>query len=335
MGWLSGYTRNLRAWGRTITSSAAGIDTWHAHDFAGLVAVGGSIGPGPALVYDVHDVFVETGTAGRLPAVLRWVIRQYERRLVRRVDLVVAVNRPLAELVRARYHPRSMIVVHNCPPRWTPPVPRPDLLREAAGIPSEAPVVLYHGLLSASRGIDRLTEAILEPGLEQAHLALMGYGELARSLAELAGDPRYGGRLHVLDAVPPAVLVSWVASADVGSLAMPHDSLNLFISTPNKLFECLSAGTPVVVSDFPAVRDIVLGDPLGPLGAICDPSSAQDVARAIRSILGLDPVAAADLRRRCAEAARERWNWETEAAGLIAAYGGLGRPAWVSQDKTR
>ncbi|HLO35525.1 MAG TPA: glycosyltransferase, partial [Candidatus Deferrimicrobium sp.] len=248
VGWLVGYARNLRAWGRTVTATAPAIDVWHAHDFAGLVAVAGSIGDGPALVYDVHDLFVETGTGSRLPGVLRWAVRRYERRLIRRVDLVVAVNRPLADIVRRRYAPRSMIVVHNCPPRWTPPEPRPDLIRAAAGIPADAPVVLYHGLLSASRGLDQLTAAMLEPGLEHAHLAVMGYGQLAGELAELAADPRYGGRLHLLEAVPPAELLPWVGSADVGSLAMPRASLNLFISTPNKLFECLAAGTPVVVS---------------------------------------------------------------------------------------
>ena len=324
LGWLFGYTRNLRAWGAEITSGAGAIDVWHAHDFAGLVAVGGSAGAGSKLVYDVHDVFVETGTAGRLPGPLRWLIRQYERRLVRRVDLVVAVNRPLADIIRARYRPRAMIVVHNCPPRSTPPDPRPDLIRQAAGIPGDAPVVLYHGLLSRSRGIDHLMEAMLEPGLETIHVALMGYGELTAALVGQSGDPRFGGRLHVLPAVSPAVLLAWVASADVGSLAMPHDSLNLFISTPNKLFECLSAGTPVVVSDFPAVRDIVVDDPLGPLGAICDPASNLDVARAIKSILDLDPAAQADLRRRCALAASERWNWEAEGGRLIAAYDRLG-----------
>lgn len=323
IGWLTGYTRNLRSWGRAITSETTAIDVWHAHDFAGLVAVGGSIRPGPALVYDVHDLFVETGTAVRLPRMLRWAIRQYERRLIRRVDLVVAVNQPLADIVRDRYRPKSMIVVHNCPPRWTPPEPRPDLIREATGIPASAPIILYHGLLSANRGLDKLTAAMLEPGLEHAHLALMGYGELARSLADLAGDPRYGHRLHILEAVPPALLLPWVASADVGSMAMPRASLNLFISTPNKLFECLAAGTPVVVSDFPAVREIVIGDPLGPLGAVCDSALVSDVARSIRGILALGDTARIDLRRRCQAAARERWNWETEVARLLGAYDGL------------
>jgi glycosyltransferase involved in cell wall biosynthesis len=299
------------------------MDVWHVHDFAGLVAIGGSLGPGPRLVYDVHDIFVETGTGSRLPGVVRSAVRRYERRLVRRTDLVVAVNQPLADIVAARTHPRAIVVVHNCPPRWTPPDQRPDTIRDAARIPASAPVILYHGLLSANRGIDRLTEAILEPGLEDAHLALLGYGSLAADLADLATRPPFDGRVHVLEAVPPAELLGWVASADVGSLAMPRASLNLYISTPNKLFECLAAGTPVVVSDFPAVRDIVLADPEAPLGAVCDPADAADVARAIRGILALDPAGREALRRRCLDAALLRWNWETEVSRLIAAYANL------------
>lgn len=321
--WLAGYAWNLRAWGRAIAANASRFEVWHVHDFAGLVAVGGSVSKDAALVYDVHDLFVETGTASLLPAALRRATRRYERYLMRRVDLAITVNQPLADLIKARCRPRSMIVVHNCPPRWTPPQPRPDLIREVAGIPSHAPVVLYHGLLGSSRGIDQLLEAILRPDLREAHLALMGFGPLRAPLATVATEARFGGRVHVLDPVPPGELLPWVASADVGAMAMPRASLNLYLSTPNKLFECLSAGTPVVVSDFPAVRAIVTGDPLGPLGDTCDPSNAGDVARALAGILTLDHAARLDLRRRCNMAAHERWNWESEAAKLIAAYEGL------------
>jgi glycosyltransferase involved in cell wall biosynthesis len=204
-------------------------------------------------------------------------------------------------------------------------VPRPGHRRRIAptGIPREAPVILYHGLLSASRGVDRLCEALLEPGLDGAHVALLGFGQERDRLGDLAGQPRFGGRIHLLDPVPPAELIPWVASADVGAMAMPRATLNMYLSTPNKLFECLAAGVPVVVSDFPAMRRIVLDDPVGPLGVVCDPSVVQDVARALRQILGMDAGARDDLRRRCATAARERWNWESEARALLAAYGTL------------
>jgi glycosyltransferase involved in cell wall biosynthesis len=78
-----------------------------------------------------------------------------------------------------------------------------------------------------------------------------------------------------------------------------------------------------VASDFPAMRRIVMGDPLGPLGAVCEPSAVGDVARALSQILDMDAGEREDLRRRCATAARERWNWEAEAETLLVAYAGL------------
>ncbi len=322
--WLSSYVRTLRSWGKAVVADGSRADVWHAHDFAGLVAIAHRVNTGTRLVYDVHDLFVETGTGRLLPSAVRWAIQRYERYLVRRVDLVVAVNRPLAEVVAARCSPRSMIVVHNCVPSWVVPTPRPDLLRQAAGIPADRPVILYHGLLGSNRGIDRLLEALLLPDLTDAHLALMGYGEMAGTFRDTAAEPRFGGRVHVLDPVSPAELLPWVASADVGALAMPRASLNLYLSTPNKLFECLAAGTPVVVSDFRAVRSIVADDPLGPLGVVCDPANPADVARAVRELLTMDLPSRYEMRQRCNAAARARWSWESEAARLVGAYEQLG-----------
>jgi glycosyltransferase involved in cell wall biosynthesis len=331
IGWVVGYGRNLRAWGRAVTSTSSRFDVWHAHDLAGLVAVAVSRPRGATLVYDVHDLFTETGTGIRLPGPLRWALRLYERLLVRNVDLVVAVNHGVADFIRKQCHPRSIVVVHNCAHLWTPPARRPDLVRQATGIPRAAPVILYHGLLSSNRGLERLCEAILEPGLEDAHVALLGFGQHREQFRDLAGQRRFGGRIHLLDPVPPAELIPWVASADVGAMVFPRATLNLYLSTPNKLFECLAAGVPVVASDFPAMRRIVMDDPLGPLGAVCEPSLVQDVARALRDIVGLDAQAHDELRRRCTSAAHERWNWESEARTLLAAYAGLsdgpeGRP---------
>jgi len=321
IGWLVGYVRNLRAWGRMVVDRAGEVDVWHLHDFAALVAIAARVG-GP-VVYDIHDLFTETGTGRRLPGWLRRAARWYEVRLIRHVSLVVAVNDGIAADVARRCRPRRIIVVHNAAPRWAPPEARPDLIRDLLGLAPGAPIVLYHGILSRLRGLERLCEAMLKPELARAHLALLGYGPLREELIAESEDPRYGGRLHVLDAVAPEDLLPWVASADVGAMALPPVTRNLVLATPNKLFECLAAGTPPVVSDFPLMRRIVMDDPLGSLGAVCDPNDTDSVARALAGIMGLDDAAGAALRARCRAAARDRWNWESEVASLVAAYPGL------------
>ena len=241
----------------------------------------------------------------------------------------MTVNQSLEEILAARYHPARTVVVHNCPARWDPPVPPKRLIRTALGLASDTPVALYHGGFSAHRGLEELAEAILLPGLERVHAVFLGYGNKRDWLLAQELDPRYGGRLNVIAAVPPDRLADWVVDADVGVMPIQASTLNHSMSTPNKLFECLAAGVPVVVSDFPEMHRIVLDDPDGPLGAVCRPDDPADVARAIRSILDPGPADAADLRRRCLKAAHERWNWESESAHLVELYADLTRAVAV------
>jgi hypothetical protein len=71
------------------------------------------------------------------------------------------------------------------------------------------------------------------------------------------------------------------------------------------------------------MRRIVMQDPDGPLGAVCDPASPASVAAALRSIVELDSADAESLRGRCLTAARDRWNWSVVSTTLTALYGEL------------
>ncbi len=326
--WLTRWQFSIRGWARSAAVAAPDADAYHGHDLSGLpgaIAAAerrGRTGPGsrPAVVYDSHEIYVASGRIAKLPAWARRFLVRQERAWVRGIDALVTVNQSLAENLGQRYGPRRVVVVRNCPARWDPPAHRPDLLRQAAGIPADAPVVLYHGGFSAHRGMEEILEALLEPGMERVHAVFLGYGSERANLVTRVADPRYGARAHVLDAVPPHELPPWVASADVGVMPIQRSTLNHYLSTPNKLFESLAAGVPVVVSDFPEMRRIVLDDPDGPLGAACDPADPASIARAIRGVLERTPDDMAGLRARCLRAAHERYNWETEVTRLVTLY---------------
>lgn len=318
--WLVDYARNVRSWGRLAVNACGPVDIWHAHDFPSLVAIAPAITPGVPVIYDSHELYSEAGTASRLPGIARILLRGYERHLVARVAAVVTVNESLARVLRHRYRPKRLVVVHNAPARWDPPAERPGHLRQALGLGPDVPIALYHGAFSPDRGLVPLAEAMLVPGLERAHLAYLGFGAMTDELVALSRELRFGGRIHVLPGVPPTELLGWVASADVVAMPIEPTTLSHRLATPNKLLEALAAGSPVVASDTPGMAPIVLDDPDAPLGETCDPTDPASIGEAIRRILDLDPAAYADLRRRCLKAAHERWNWETEAEKLVALY---------------
>jgi glycosyltransferase involved in cell wall biosynthesis len=313
----------VAGWAREAAHEAGRADVYHGHDLTGLpAAVRARAKWGGRLVYDSHELFLEAGIVATV-GLARKAMRRLEARWVRSADAVITVNQSIADELAQRYRPRRILILHNVPPRWDPEGPRENLLRQAAHIPADAFVALYHGGFQATRGLEQIAEAILQPGLEAVHLVYMGHGLLHDQLRAMTAEPRFGGRIHVLDSVPPSQLLRWVASADLGLALTQPTTLNNRLSSPNKMFETIATGTPIVMSDFPEMRRVVLEDPAGPLGALCDPSDPVAIGRAIREIVELSPSERAALRARCLEAAHERWNWERESAGLLDLYGSL------------
>jgi len=314
-------------WAAAAAAAAPPARVAHGHDLAGLLAAGRvAAAQGIPLVYDSHDLAADATAIAGSPAPVRLWVRRIEREAARQAAAVITVNQGLADVLRARLRPRRLVVLHNVPPAPTAAVADArgvggtSRLAVAAGVPPGAPLVVYHGGLMAQRGIEQLLSAALLPEMDGVHVVLLGYGPLRDDLRAQAASGPLAGRLHVLDAVPPSELPLWLAGADVGVMPIQPTTLNHRLSTPNKLFGCIGAGVPVVASDFPAMREIVLGGPDGPLGAVCDPTSPKAIAAAVGSILGLAPADRAELRRRVLRAARERWNWEAESAALVALY---------------
>jgi hypothetical protein len=123
--------------------------------------------------------------------------------------------------------------------------------------------------------------------------------------------------VFLLPAVPPDQLVEWTASADVSVMAIQPSSLNHRWTTPQKLFESLAAGTPIVASDLPGMAEIVRP---ARAGSLADPRDPHDIALKIRDIIEGSPAERRALRARVTAAARERFTWEAQAVTLLQLY---------------
>jgi glycosyltransferase involved in cell wall biosynthesis len=335
--WLARWRWGTLGWARAAAALVPEADIHHGHDLSGLppavMAVRQAAGRGGArAIYDSHEIFLESGTNALRP---RWIRRRFaaiEQGWIRETVAMVTVNEAVAAELARRYDAPRIVAVHNCPWRWTPPANPEDRIRRATGIPEETPIALYHGAFRPHRGMEQLAEAILEPGLERVHAVFLGYGPERPRLERLAAEERFDGRLHILGPVPAGDVVPWVAGADVDVVAIQPSTLNHLLSTPNKLFEALAAGTPVVAMDFPEVRRIVTGFPAGSLGELCDPTDPRAIAAAIASIVSLPVEAARNLRARCRASADGRWNWETEGARLVELYAELASTSGPAAD---
>jgi glycosyltransferase involved in cell wall biosynthesis len=153
---------------------------------------------------------------------------------------------------------------------------------------------------------------------------LLGYGPLVARFEAEAADPRHDGRLHLLPAVRPDELLDWVAAADVAAMPIQPTTLNHRLTTPNKLFEAMAVGVPVVASDLPGMAPIVRETGCG---VLCDPTDPAAIAAAIRSVLEAPEAERRAFRDRALAAAHHPYSWETQVEVLLAEYGRLtGRP---------
>ncbi len=321
--WLIEYGRDFIAWRRdAIALAARGAAhserqrVWHGHDLTGLLPAAAARDRwGGSLVYDSHELYVEAGSAAKLPPLLRRVLARLEGSRARSADAVITVNETIADELASRYRLSVPAVVMNCPSATDAFPPERSPLRGATGVGSR-PVVIHHGGIAEGRGIRQAVQALAWLPPEVA-LVILGNGELVPDLQTLAQQPALRDRLFLLPAVPVDELPAWIAGADVGLVTFEAVDLNNYYASPNKLFEYLVQGIPSVVSDFPELRKIVTGNDLG---RTCDPEDPQAVAAAVGYLLDEDPEARTRRRERCRAAAVSTYSWERQERVLHGVY---------------
>ncbi len=297
-----------------LGAAATRPDAIHAHDAAMLLPGLLAARRGRAkLVYDSHEL--ATGVPYRRGA---WpaVVAATERLGAPRADATITVSDGIAARLDERYRLRQPPTVVRNLPDLPPPgaTPAPALRREL-GI-GDAPLVLHQGAVAAGRGCETLLRAIVL--LPDAHLLFLGAeGAYAEGLHGLAGALGLSERVHFLDPVPPRALLSHTAQADVGVSLLEDSCENHRLALPNKLFEYVAAGLPVVVSDLPEVGRLVRERGIGRCSNPTDPAS---VAIALREALRMADEDETHARLRAAAA---ELSWTKEKGRLLSVYAGL------------
>jgi glycosyltransferase involved in cell wall biosynthesis len=288
-----------------------------AHDLTALVpAFLACRLAGKRIVYNAHELQGESG-AGVVPFPPLW--RWLDRRLCRRVDAMIVPEANRARIYRDEYGARDPLVVPNVPLRRDV-APSPELRAFLASRGVEADViVLYQGLIDPSRNIHVLVDAMASVPAGVV-LVLLGGGD-AQYLQALEERARACGvepRVLIHPRVPYAEVAAITAAADAGVLLYRNDSRNNYYCAPNKLYEYMHAGLPVITSDFPGLRALVEGNDIG----ICvDPEDAAAVAAAITALS--DPSRRAEMCERSLRLARESYHWDAVSAAMLSLYSSL------------
>lgn len=174
---------------------------------------------------------------------------------------------------------------------------------------------IYVGGISEARGANEMLDAFLQFEREaNVRLVLVG---------PVRGDALHGrlntlktaGWLEHTGSLPRTEVATRLGGARIG-LVLFHPEPNHLEAQPNKMFEYMSAGLPVIASHFPLWREIV--ESVG-CGVVVDPLDPTAIAKAVRQLLD-NPEEAEKMGERGRAAVKERFNWSAEATALLDAY---------------
>ena len=264
---------------------------------------------GQKLVFDSHEYFTETPELVNRPKVQR-VWKRIEGFTVPKLGKMITVCDSIADLFREKYGVKVQ-VIRNIPPRKALP-PKGDKL--ALGLPSDKHLLVLQGSgINIQRGAEELVQAMSL--LDDCFLMIIGGGDVLPILKQMVEELKIVDRVRFLPRMPYAQMMSYTQLAELGFCLDKDTNLNYRFSLPNKLFDFIQAGVPIIASHLVEIEKIIRQYDIG---MFIENHEPETIASTIREALS-------------DEGRREKWKqnlsvaaqdlcWENEEQKLLAFY---------------
>jgi glycosyltransferase involved in cell wall biosynthesis len=188
-------------------------------------------------------------------------------------------------------------------------------LRKLTGAEPGKFIVLYQGGVGPSRYLEPIIKAMVYAPRGIFVIRGPGIDRYGINYRRLAGSLGIAERVFCLDPVPSQRVVIEASSADAGIWSLENLCKNFEFALPNKVFEYLAAGLPILVADYPETRKLV--DTYG-VGICFDPDSPASIAEAINTMAN-DPDVLQIYKRKIPAALKAN-RPEVEWARVLAIY---------------
>jgi glycosyltransferase involved in cell wall biosynthesis len=255
------------------------------------------------LIYDSHEYYCGTPELESRPKVQKFW-RKIEKRCLPKVDAMYTVNESIADLYREEYK-REVKVVRNITDGNLPPL---DMTRKHLGLPIDKKVVIMQGAgINIDRGGEEMIAAIQK--VDNAVLAIVGDGDVVPELKAKVDAEGWGDKVLFFGKRPYHELMNFTALSDVGISLDKDSNINYRFSLPNKIFDYIHAGIPLMVSELKEVAAIVRGYEVG---VVCASHDIDDIVKTLNDLLK-DEAALNRYKENTKQAALAlNWNSETE-----------------------
>ena len=261
------------------------------------------------LIYDCHEYFTGIPELKNRPAV-RGIWKSIERFIFPKLKTIITVNDSLAKVYSEEYN-KKVFVVRNLP--LTPNKNVQPKTKKDFHLPEKKLIIFQGAGINIDRGAEEALVAMHY--VPDAVLAFVGSGDVIPKLKRKTADENMSDKVFFIDKLQPEKLRQLTRLAEIGLTLDKDTNINYRFSLPNKLFDYIHAGVPVLASPLPEVAAIVKGYDIG---ATIDNHSPKHIAAKINSMLG-DEVQIKKWKQNLERAALEL-NWEKEKEKFLLLF---------------
>ncbi len=201
------------------------------------------------LIFDAHELFPEVPEVVDRPFVKKtW--QRLEDSIFPRLKYCYTVCQSIADYYRERYDIR-MEVVRNIPAHE----PQNATLQPVPLHRKERYILLYQGVVNVGRGIEWLIEAMKH--LPECCLLICGGGDCLLEMKQRAQGSGCAERILFTGRIPQEELKRYTMQADLGFVLLERLGLSYYYALPNRIFDYMRFGVPVLATDFPEIERVV------------------------------------------------------------------------------
>jgi glycosyltransferase involved in cell wall biosynthesis len=203
------------------------------------------------LYYDAHEYFTEVPELVHRPHIQK-IWKLLEQWIFPKLAHAWTVNDSIAKLYRDEYG-NDVGVIRNVPVTASP---LPVKTRADLNLPQDKKILLFQGAgINIDRGGEEAVQAMQY--LDDCLLLFIGSGDVIGRLQEMTGDLKVTDRVRFIPKLPFEELRSYTSVADIGLSLDKDTNINYRYSLPNKIFDYIHAGLPVLSSNLVELRRII------------------------------------------------------------------------------
>lgn len=203
------------------------------------------------LIYDSHELFCEVPELLNSPT-KRKIWQGIESKIVPKLKTCITVNESIAKIFEEKYLVK-FIVIRNISDSIIDFKP---MSKVELGMPEDKKIILLQGAgINIDRGAEELIDAMQE--VEDALLFIIGSGDVWKVLEQKIKKQKLEDKIKLVNKIPKKELLHYTYNADLGLSIDKNTNLNYYYSLPNKIFDYMQAGTPILASKLPEIEKII------------------------------------------------------------------------------